>query len=292
MLDYRINTFLRVCELMNFTKAAKELSITQPAVSQHIHYLEELYDTKFFEFKGKKIELTNAGKLFYKTAKTMKNDETYLKDFIHQQTEGIKKLKFGATLTIGQFALPVKLNKFLISKPDIEIDMIVANTEELLSKLESGNIDFAILEGYFNKRDYDYEVFSLEDFICVSSNQSKIRSQVKSIEDLFEYKLIVREKGSGTRDILEKNLQGKNLLIHDFNQIMEIGNINVIKYLVEENHGITFIYETAVKEELDRGILKKIRIKDFKINHNFYFIWRKNSVFGDIFREIAKEFRI
>ena len=91
MLDFRIDTFLTVCEYMNFTKAAEILCITQPAVSQHIKYLEKTYDTKFFEYEGKKINLTKSGKIFYQTATTMKHDEEYLKEKIIQEKLGITK---------------------------------------------------------------------------------------------------------------------------------------------------------------------------------------------------------
>lgn len=290
MLDFRINTFLTVCEYMNFTKAAEILCITQPAVSQHIRYLEKTYDTKLFQYEGKKISLTKSGEIIYQTAITMKHDEEFLKEKIAEEKLGITNLKFGATLTIGEFILPSKLHNYLNKNNNINITMIVENTKELLYKLEHGEIDFALVEGYFIKSEYDYVVYSKENYICVAGKNYKFKNEPHVLEDLLKETLIVREKGSGTRDIFEKNLERQNLTLNDFNKVVEIGNINAIKHLVENNNGITSLYEIAVKDELERGTLKKIEINDLQKNHDFYFIWRKNSAFENLYRELVDEF--
>ncbi|WP_238881761.1 LysR substrate-binding domain-containing protein [Clostridium sp. YIM B02551] len=290
MLDFRIDTFLTVCKYMNFTKAAEVLCITQPAVSQHIKYLEKCYDTKLFEYEGKKISLSESGKMLYETVATMKHDEQYLKEKINHEKVGIRNLKFGATLTIGEFILPPKLSDFLNKNNNMQITMIVENTEELLYKLEHGEIDFALVEGYFVKNEYDFIVYSREKYICIAGKDYKLKKPPHVLEDLLEETLIVREKGSGTRDIFEKNLERQNLTLDDFSKVIEIGNINAIKHLVKDNKGITSLYEIAVKEELDNGTLKKIEIEDLQKSHDFYFIWRKNSAFKSFYEKLAKEF--
>lgn len=291
MLDFRINTFLTVCGCMNFTKAAEILCITQPAVSQHIKYLENTYNSKLFEYEGKKIRLTKVGELVYQTSITMKHDEEYLKGKIKEEQLGITSIKFGATLTIGEFILPSKLNSYLNKNKNMKITMIVENTKELLYKLERGEIDFALVEGYFIKSEYDYVVYSKENYICVAGKNYKFKKQPQVLEDLFEETLIIREKGSGTRDIFEKNLEEQNLTINDFSKVIEIGNINSIKYLVKNNHGITTLYEAAVKKELENGTLQKVEVSDLQKNHNFYFIWRKNSAFEALYLQILNELK-
>lgn len=294
MLDFRINTFLAVCKYMNFTKAAESLCITQPAVSQHIKFLESFYKVKLFEYEGKKLKLTSNGNMLYQTALTMKHDEKYLKNIMKEELTNIKKIKFGATLTIGEFVIPEKLHNYYKNNHQVQIDMIVSNTENLLAKLERGEIDFAFIEGYFIKNKYDYITYSQEKYICVAGADYKFKNQKSGqkeykLDDLLSETLIVREKGSGTRDILEKNLEDKNLNTLDFKKIMEIGNINAIKHLVENNDGITFLYEVAVQKELQKGLLKKINVIDLYENHNFYFIWRKNSTFSGIYKRIADD---
>jgi LysR family transcriptional regulator, transcriptional activator of the cysJI operon len=288
MTDYRIATFLEVCRCMNFTKAAEELSITQPAVSQHIHYLEAFYDVKLFAYEGKKVRLTEAGDVLYQAAVTMKHDELYLKHSISDLNNRKKRLIFGATLTIGEFVMAEPLKVFLTIYPDIEVRMMIGNTSELLEKLSLGEIDVALVEGNFTKKDYDYIVYSRERYIPVCNKEYVFKSKPEKLEDLLSERIIIRENGSGTREILEKNLEARNLCFEDFRHVVEIGGMNAIKSLVEFGCGITFLYEAAVKKELDHEILREIKLKDFHVSHDFAFIWNKGSAFSEDYREICK----
>ena len=96
MLDFRMETFLTVCQCMNFTRASEELHITQPAVSQHIRFLEKYYHTKLFHYEGKKLRLTNAGELLRNASLTMKHDELFLQNEMIREGEELKEIRFGA----------------------------------------------------------------------------------------------------------------------------------------------------------------------------------------------------
>lgn len=288
MLDFRTRTFLTVCKHMNFTKAAEELCITQPAVSQHIKILEDDYKTRFFSYKGKKLTLTTAGELFYKTLSTITYDDQLLRKELLQDSPTIDHLSFGATRTIGEFYLPDKLIHFLEEHPSIQISMNVENTTSLLEKLQKGELDFALVEGYFPKKEYSFIPYARENYICVAAFDYSFEQEPHLLEDLLNETMIVREKGSGTRDILEKNLEEKNLSLNDFHRHFEIGNIHVLKELVFNHLGITTLYEAAVTKELSRGQLRKIEIEDLQKTHDFYFVWRKNSIFSDFYRNIAR----
>lgn len=292
MLDFRIQTFITVCEYMNFTKAAEVLNITQPAVSQHIRYLEDEYETKLFEFIGKKMKLTKSGKYLLDVSMTMKHDEIHLREEIKGGIKENKKISFGATLTIGEFLMPTQVSKYLNENKDIFLKMIIANTSELLEALDAGIIDFAVVEGYFKKSEYDYRLYSKESYIAICSVDYKLDKEPILIENLFDEKIIVREEGSGTREILEKVLEGKNYALTDFKGKVEISNINVIKHLVKEGCGITFLYEAAVRKELEEQSIRKIELIDMNIEHDMTFIWRKNSVFSDYYCKIFEKLKI
>src|SRR5690606_8984618 len=105
LMDFRLDTFLAVCRHMNFTKAAKALNITQPAVSQHIQYLEYYYGVELFDFEGKKMRLTKAGKMIYQADTTIKHNDIFLKERINALKKEKRKMIFGATLTIGEFVM-------------------------------------------------------------------------------------------------------------------------------------------------------------------------------------------
>lgn len=109
MLDFRMETFLSVCDTMNFTRAAEALSLTQPAVSQHIKFLEEQYQTKLFAYKGKKLMLTAAGIILRDAARTMRHDDAYLTKKLRHLDAEPRELCFGATLTVAEFAIPARL---------------------------------------------------------------------------------------------------------------------------------------------------------------------------------------
>lgn len=290
MLDYRINTFLTVCKHMNYTMAAEELHITQPAVSLHIRFLEEHYHTKLFSIEGKRIHLTNEGVLLKRAMTTMKHDQLVLQEKIEDQED--KFLNFGATRTIGDYVMPKKIIEYKSKYPMTKLQMLVDNTEALLQKLDSGDIDFAIIEGYFPKNDYEHLEYRKARFIAVAETNYADALQNSTLEDLLKESVILREHGSGTREILERHLRQHNFSIQDFSKVMEIGSISAIKSLVSSGLGITFLYEDAVSAELEAGLLKEILISDFSLYNSFTMIWRKNSLYFAQYQELFCDFFI
>ena len=102
MLDFRMETFLTVCRCMNYTRASEELNITQPAVSQHIRFLEKHYQTKLFRYEGKKMQITETGEMLRKAAISMQQDMKVLQTRMRQQEQGMKKLHLGASPAVGE----------------------------------------------------------------------------------------------------------------------------------------------------------------------------------------------
>lgn len=291
MLDFRVNTFLEVCRCMNFTKAAEQLNITQPAVSQHIHFLENEYGVKLFYLEGKKIYLTRAGESLKTLLQQMTNDTENLKKKIKTLDSGSTKLSFGVTMTIGEYAIVPVLSRYLKSNPDTNIHIRYGNTTTLLKDLENGKIDFAIVEGYFPTEKYAVETFRTERFIAVCNKKHKFNKDVHKLSDLFSERLLVREIGSGTRNILERNLALQNYAIADFLHYIEVENMHTIHELLLADCGISFLYSIAVEKDLEKGILKEIELEDFNMKHDFTFIWPKESIFSDKIRQICKSFR-
>ena len=108
------------------------------------------------------------------------------------------------------------------------------------------------------------------------------------MEDLFGERLLLREQGSGTREVLERFLNSQNYSLDDFKQSMEVGSLQTIKEFTKSGCGITFLYEVAVREELENGELHKIVLKDFQVSHEFTFIWRRGSIYAERYREIFR----
>ena len=291
MLDFRMETFLTVCRYMNFTRASEKLNITQPAVSQHIRFLEKHYNTKLFRYEGKKLRLTGAGEILRNASLTMMHDEQSMQNEM-QKSEKEAEIRFGATRTIGDAVMGQVLAEYLARYPHARLHMEVENTQDLLGRLDQGQIDFALVEGFFKKSEYDFQKYSDEEYIAVCSPDYRFGKNPDCIENLFQERLLLREQGSGTREVLERYLDAKNLTVQDFARVTEAGSLQTIKELTKAGCGITFLYEAAVRRELEEGSLRQIPLQDFPLTHEFTFIWRRGSIYADWYRELFRRFTV
>ena len=268
MLDFRMQTFLTVCEEMNYTKAAERLHITQPAVSQHIHYLEQHYGCALFTFTGKKLNLTNAGKLLLNAMQTQQHDETRLMIKMKQPTEA--PLAIGATLSVAEGLLQDAFASYLKQHPNRSITLTIDNTKTLLKSIDQGKLDA---------------------FLAVCAPSFPHWQSLTTLEDLLTCPLLLREEGSGSRAILERYLAEQNIAIHDFTAYTEIGSVHLIKELAVKGCGITFLYENTAKREIAEGSLVILPLKGMPLHHDITFLWRKHSQFADDYRRLLEEFQ-
>lgn len=285
MLDFRMDTFLALCRTMNYTRAAEELNITQPAVTQHIQYLQRHYGVKLFQYRDKHLFLTEAGATLRSAALTMEHDERELMEHLPLLQKGMQHLRLGATLTVGEYALPPHLGRYMKRHPDVALHLVVGSTRRLLEGLNRGELDAAVVEGYFAKREYDAIRWSMEPYVCVCAAGSALEGPME-LEDLFTQTLILRDPESGTREILERALLERNFQLSDFRRVVEINDLTVIKQLVEQNCGITFLYRRAVERELEEGQLRQVFLRGWEVQHEFTFLWRKGSIFEQNYRRL------
>lgn len=284
MQDFRMETFLTVCKYLNYTKAAQELNLTQPAVSQHIRYLENFYQVQLFYHTGKKVELTRAGELLRNSALTFKHDEIYLTRILQDTAKNTRNFAFGATLSVAEFMLPPDLERLIGAYPQSHIRMEVANTRELLSKLDAGELDFAVVEGEFPREEYEFLLYRKEPYVPVASRKKAEYYRNQPFRELLSERLILREPGSGTREILEQELRRRGMTTDDFLQITELGNIGAIQAMLRADLGISFFYQATLTERETQ--LVPIALKDFSLEHEVMFIFRKNSSFRKDYEEI------
>lgn len=287
MLDYRLKTFLTLCEMKNYTKTAEKLFITQPAVTKQIQYLEEHYGIRLFEYRGKQLQITEAGQELYAFALTLSRD-------VDRKIAELAKLKvrdtyrFGATLTIGGYWIPPVLSRFLRENSELSVSMTVDNTELLLEYLKSGRIDFALIEGNFDKTQYSWEPFLTEEFIGICSSKSSLAIGQHSLEELTGERLILREKGSGTRNVFEQILYEQNLRTSSFSNVCEIGSMSVLLKLVEDGCGISFLYHRAAAKGLKEGKLAQMIIKELPVTREMHGVWLKDSRFTEEYHKFIK----
>lgn len=288
MLDYRSHTFLEVYRARSFSRAAKALHITQPAVSQHIRYLEQHYGAALFEKTTRGAKPTPAGDHLYRALSTMANDEERLCAELRALAGEVSPapLRLGCTRTIADYVAPHLLACRATTQPVEPVNMRVGNTAELVQLMDAGTIDCALVEGSFDRARFDSVAYSTEDYIAVASPDATERMDIRSVHDLIGERLILREPGSGTREILERNLAAHDLALTDFASTLELASIPAIIACVAAGAGITFIYRIAVERELASGALVDITPADFTIRHDFTLIWQHGSSYATRYRAL------
>lgn len=278
-MDFRHETFLALCTIKNYTKTAEHLHITQPAVTQHIQYLEDKYNCRLFHYENKKLSLTFQGEQLKELLTRISADTSHFKRNI-ENTDFLKdSIIFGATLSVGEYLMPQVLTKLIRKNPKLNIHMEVGNTQVLLEKLRKGEIDFAVVEGMFDKSNYHSMIFSLEKFIPVCAPNSVLAGKKVGFNEILQSTLVLREKGSGTREIFENILKQYNYSLNSFKNMIEIGNMAAIKKLAASNIGITFLYEIVAAKEIQQGDLSMLDISGFDVTREFNFVILKDSIF-------------
>ncbi len=275
MIDPKITTFIWAAKLKSFTKAAEMLNLTQPAVTQHIKQLEVHYKVKLFKKVGRQIYLTEEGEILFKYAKDLEANSLFVERTLRNKSALNKRYNVGTTLTIGEYVLPDMLGRFKQENENIDIIVHVHNTDENLKRLTSGELDLSIVEGLFDKNRFKYKKMRDDELVLVASPVSSFaRVGEVSLEDVaYGGKLILREKGSGTRMVLENKMSDMGLSLTDLKVYMEIGSIGAIKSLVQANLGYTVVSLEAVDKEVREGTLVIVPIKGIKIMREFNFIY-------------------
>lgn len=286
MLDYRLYTFLEVCKNMNYTRAAESLNITQPNVSQHIRWIEEYYQVQLFVYSQRKLTLTPEGEEIYRVAKAVAHEEHLLLQKLNALKMPDARLAFGITRSINEGPMKRRVIRMLEEYCPNHLKMSVDNTEHLLEQLQSEQLDFAIVEGNFSSELFDSIILSKEKFIPVCRSRAFGEKKLR-LEELRGERLIIREDGSGSRKILESILESRNMSSCDFAAVMEIGDIETIKLLVSEGYGISFLYESAVEDELRSGQIERLPMEDLDVQHDFCLIWLKTASYRSVYEKIA-----
>lgn len=283
MLDLRLNTFIIVGKIKSFTKAAQILNLTQPAVSQHIKFLEEYYKVNLIKKQGREIDLTEEGEILLRYAQKLEVLYRTLEMELKNKSGINKNYNVGATRTIGDYVLPYILGKYKNVYNNIDILLDVGNTKEIIEKLLSMKLDIALVEGPFDKSAFKYKKFKDDELVLAVSPKHNFSSR-KDVElyEILEGNLILREKGSGTRKIFENRIIEIGYGLDDVKPYMEIGSINAIKSLIESNLGYTIISRETIKRELELGLIKIVPIKNLYIPREFNFIYLNEDSDGFI----------
>lgn len=268
MLDYRINTFLTLYKELNYRRTAELLNMTQPGVTQHIRFLENTYNVKLFEYDGKTVSRTCYADMLKKHLNYMIDEEKALRNSFKLPETSF--LKIGATRTIGEFEIAPLIKRYL-SRANNNLEFIVENTEMLLRKLDNGELDFALIEGGFDKDKYDYHLYKNDSFVGICSRNHHFAEKKILWKDIFNETVLLREIGSGSRIIFEQLLSGFGYSVKSFNRIVTINNLNLTKQLIADNAGITFAYKSAAASD---SRLAAFEISGASVIREFNYVYR------------------
>lgn len=272
---HQLHIFYTVADKGSFSMAAQALHMTQPAVTMQVQSLEDYFGTKLFQRSTKKIELTEAGRTLLPFAKRsidlIKDTDIAMSKFTHM-LEG--RLQLGASLTIGEYILPRLLGPFSKEYPSISVSLKVMNTTQILEEIFNHQLTFGLVEAPIHHPDVKTEIVLNDELMLIVPSDHPLADQASiTLDDVLLYPFILREQGSGTRQVMEEELRRVGYGTDRLKIVMELGSTGAIKSAVEAGLGITLLSPTAVRHETALGIFKVKSIEGLTFTRHFYSIY-------------------
>lgn len=269
-----LKAFYVTVKANSISKAAKILHLTQPGLSMQIQSLEKELQVSLLNRSNKGVELTEGGKVVYDYATTILS----LQDNIERDLENLKTHKkhllIGSCKAVGEYALPCSIYVYKQNNKDIDINLEITNTSNVVENLLNRTINIGILHGNSDNKNLKVEKVTSDRLLLVTS-LPLVKGKI-SINELTKLPLIFREDGSGTRKTILEALKPHGLKHEDLNIIYELNSMEAIKTSVISGKGISFIPELSIKRELKDGVLKLIELDEMEIANDFYVAYRKD----------------
>lgn len=273
MFDFRLKVFHTAATRLSFTKAAEELFITQPAVTKHIHEIEQYFKVKLFERDGRKVKLTAAGQTLLRNTSELFSLYRTLEFEMHTQADKkAGRLRVGASTTVAQYVLPPVLASFHEKFPDIRLTLITDNTEQIEQALQQHQVDIGIIEGRAKNNAFRYTPFLKDELVLVANaNNPLVRKTIKA-DELLKLPLLLREPGSGTLEVIAHALRPLGIKISQLKKEMQLSNTESIKGYLQHSNCMAFLSKHAIKAELEQRTFSIIDVKGLRIQRDFHFI--------------------
>lgn len=277
---HQLHIFHTVAEKGSFSAAAAAMHMTQPAVTMQVQALEEHFGTKLLNRSTKKIELTESGRMLLPFARRsielMQETDTEMARFTHK-LEG--RLRFGASNTIGEYVLPPLLVPFGRQHPDIAISLKVMNTTQILDEIARHTLNFGLVEAPVVHPDIISESVMQDELrLIVPAGHALAERASITLEEASAYPFVLREEGSGTRQVMEEEWKAKGMDPRSLQMVMELGSTGAVKSAVEAGLGVTMLSPSSVKHELALGLLHAVPVADASFKRQFYSIRLKSTL--------------
>ena len=270
-----LRTFVIVFQKESITKASEILHVSQPSVSLAIQELENYYHIRLFDRIGKRLSITEQGKWLYDYAlhivSMFDEMETEVKTWNNKGT-----LRIGSSITIGNFILPQLIEEFQKRYREVEIKVSVCNTKTIEQYILNNEVDLALIEGKTEYEQIQMEHL-MEDPLCLicAANSELVKQEKISLIDLERYPMILRERGSAVREMIEESL-GYHQIHHRV--IWESVSTQAIIRAVAKKLGISILPYLLVRDELARGLVKQLQVEEFHLSRQFSIAYHKKKV--------------
>jgi DNA-binding transcriptional LysR family regulator len=269
-----LRIFVKVCETGSVTLAGEELFIAQPSVSLAISELESYYGTKFFDRISRRLQITESGKYFLQYA----NHITALFDEMEKGLKNIDStgtIRIGSSVTIGNYLLPGYIKSFREIYPEIRIEAIVDNSDRIEEHVLKNRLDFALVEGAIHSEYITDKKFMDDDLVIICGNTHRLseNNDVTPLE-LANEDLVLRERGSAGRETLEGIFSSFG---YELKPTFESISTQAIVRAVEAGIGVSFLPYMLVKEDIDDGKVRMLRLKGASFERYFRIIHHRNK---------------
>ena len=288
MIDSKLKTVLSVAETLNLTKSAKNLSLTQPAVSQHIKSIEEALGVKLFTRTNKGLKITPQGDIVVNYAKKMNGLYSLMIQQLKDEQRSVRHITVGVTPTAESNMISQVLALYGIQNPSVRITIISDTINNLYTKLKEFEIDFAIIEGVIADPDLVSILLDTDYLVMAAANENPIsKYPMVSVDRLKKERLILRLPNSGTRTLFETALLSRGETIESFNIILEMDNLNTIKELVKSNFGVTIISKNACIDDVRKDHFQTVPIENLSMIREINIVYPRDFIHSDILSEIV-----
>lgn len=270
-MEQQLKVFVEVVEQQSFSRAAEVLYMSQPAVSQYIASLEKEFGVRLLERSNKFVRVNRAGEIVYQYAKEIIRNYDQMKLLVSDiKNNPSGQLRIGASYTIGEYLLPKILAKLQIDFPKIIPSVSIGNTEDIGKKLIHHEIDIGLIEGHFTHPQILSEKFSTDKMYIITGGRQCLKGETMiSRVDLEQKTWIIREQGSGTREVLEEFFKKNHI---NPKRIIILGSTQTIKEGVESGLGISLLSELTLDKELRLHTIHKLEVEGTPIQRDFSII--------------------
>ena len=291
MVDTRLCSLVKIVETGSFTKAAEQLALSQPAVSQHIRQLEDTLGIKIFDHSHNKFRLTAEGEIVVNYARRMMALYNNLEQALKNEREQIRSLTIGITHTAESSAIIEGLAAYVSKFDGLNLKILTNTTDNLYSMLKNYELDFAFVESKSSDPSLRYIMLDTDCLVlAVSPNHPLAQHSMVTIDQLKKEKLILRLPSSNTRNLFSAALAGQNLNISDFNVIMEIDSIATIKDLIRHNLGVSVLARSTCLDELKKKKIAVRPIEHLSMEREINIVYLRDFEHQGILKDIVRSY--